>query len=80
MAAIYIRDLSQSTYERLKARAKQNRRSITQEAAMLLDVALSGHIPSQDLWERIDRIRERVTERYGTFSDSVPKIREDRQR
>jgi plasmid stability protein len=40
MASIYIRDLSPSTYKKLKERAKQNRRSITQEAAMVLDEAL----------------------------------------
>mgnify|MGYP000963585468 CR=1 FL=1 len=80
MPSIYIRDLSPSTYEKLKTRAKRNRRSITQEAAMILDVALSGHERSDEVWERIDRIREKITERYGTFSDGTAKIREDRER
>ena len=80
MASIYIRDLSPSTYKKLKERAKQNRRSVTQEAAMVLDEALGKQEQSKQLWERIDRIRERVTARYGSFSDSAPKIREDRRR
>jgi plasmid stability protein len=80
MASIYIRDLSPATYERLKERAKQNRRSITQEAAVVLDAALNKQEQSKELWERIDRIRERVTARYGSFSDSTAKVREDRKR
>ena len=80
MASIYIRDLSPSTYKKLKERAKQNRRSVTQEAAMVLDEALGKQEQSKQLWERIDRIRERVTARYGSFSDSAPMIREDRRR
>ena len=80
MASIYIRDLSPSTYKKLKERAKQNRRSITQEAAMILDGALSKQEQSKELWERIDRIRERVRARFGSFNDSAPEIRKDRQR
>jgi plasmid stability protein len=80
MGSIYIRDFSPSLYKRLKERAKQNRRSITQEALVIIEAALTERKPADHVWEEIDRVRERVSERYGSFGDSTAKIREDRRR
>ena len=64
----------------LKARAKRHRRSITQEAAYIIECALTESGDSKIAWQQVDRVREQVSERYGSFPDSVPSIREDRER
>ena len=80
MATVFIRNIDDAAYERLKARAKQHRRSITQEAAFIIELALAEPANSTTAWQRVDRVREQVSERYGPFPDSVPTIREDRDR
>lgn len=80
MATLYIRTLPQVIYRRLKERAKRNRRSLTQEAAVILEEALRKPERPEQVWETIDTLRERLRTRYGTFKDSAPLLREDRQR
>jgi plasmid stability protein len=77
---IYIRTLPTIIYERLKQRAKRNRRSVTQEAVVILEEALGKPDRPQEVWEIIDGLRERLRAQYGTFKDSAPLVREDRQR
>jgi len=80
MATIYIRTLPAGVYQRLKERAKRNRRSVTQEAAVILEEALRKPERPEQAWKTIDALRERLRARYGTFKDSAPLLREDRQR
>jgi plasmid stability protein len=79
MPSVTIRDLSEEAYERLRRRAEEHRRSLTQEAAYLLERAL--HEPAaRELWAQVDVVRERLQGRYGSFPDSAPGIRDDRER
>ena len=80
MPSVYIRNVPSPVYRRLKERAKHNRRSITREAAMILEEAVGSEDRPLEVWETIDRIRERLRVRYGSFPDSVTLIREDRGR
>ncbi len=80
MAAVTIRNLPDKVYERLKERAQHNRRSITQEAAWILETSLSETRAPGEAWAEVARVREMVGRRYGSFPDSVPGIREDRER
>lgn len=80
MATLYIRALPQAIYQRLKERAKRNRRSVSQEAPVILDEALRKPERLGEAGETIDTLRERLRTQYGTFKDSVPLLRNDRQR
>ncbi len=81
MATITIRNVSVEIYERLKESARSNRRSITQEAAFLIEQAVgTPGVREQAVWARVDRVREQIRNRYGSFADSAPLIAEDRQR
>ncbi|MGH7545427.1 MAG: FitA-like ribbon-helix-helix domain-containing protein [Gemmatimonadota bacterium] len=79
MASLTIRDLPREVYERLRQRAQRHRRSLTQEAAFLLERALDEP-DARALWAQVDVVRERLQGRYGSFPDSTPGIREDRER
>ena len=80
MPTIYMRNFPARMYKKLKERAEHHRRSVTQEAAIILEEVLNDNDRAERAWEQIDRIRERVSKRYGTFSDSSAMIRKDRQR
>ena len=81
MATITIRNISVEIYECLKERARSNRRSITQEAAFIIEQAVgSPGVRDQAPWVRVERVREQIRTRYGSFPDSAPLIAEDRQR
>ena len=80
MATVTIRDLSEETYRRLKDRAQRHRRSITQEAAWILEAALAEPATPTEAWAEVERVREMLRRRYGPFTDSTDDIREDRER
>lgn len=80
MATLTIRDLPEGVYERLKARAAANRRSATQEAARILEAALAEPVSAGEAWAEVERVREMVRQRYGTFADGAADVREDRDR
>ena len=81
MATVTIRNISAEIYDGLKERARRNRRSITQEAAFLIEQAVGAPgVREQAVWARVDRVREQIRNRYGSFADSAPLIAEDRQR
>lgn len=80
MANIYIRSFPTASFKNLKDRARRNRRSVTQEAARILEEALEEQTRVQRVWEQIDLIRKRLLRQYGSFSDSTLLIREDRDR
>lgn len=72
MATLNVKGLPDELYQRLKARAEQDRRSIAQEVSFLLSEALNAQ-PDQsimdleglgkDLWAGIDAVQYVRTER-----------------
>ena len=80
MPALTIRNLGGDVYARLKARARRNRRSITQEAAVIIEEAVRQAEPGASAWTEVDRLRETLRTKYGSFPDSAALIREDRER
>lgn len=76
MPSIQIRNLSEEAYTTLKVRAKVDRRSLQQEAAWVLETALSfrGGVHQPD-WRQVDTIRKQMRQRYGVLPDSTPLIR-----
>ena len=80
MATLTVRNIDDEVYERLKARAKAHRRSITQEAAYILERALEEAENPRAAWHDADRVRERIRDRYGSFPDSTDSVRADRDR
>ena len=79
MPSIQIRNLNQEIYEKLKQRAKKDRRSIQQEAVWIIETSLN-HLEKgrSDSWETADLIQKEMREIYGELSDSTPDIREMR--
>ena len=77
MPTITVRSVSDAAYGRLVARAERNRRSISQEAALLLEQALAADAGQG--WDLVDRVRERMA-RYGAFADSAFEVAQDRRR
>lgn len=80
MPTLTIRNLPPEIYDRLRERAKQHRRSITQEAAFIIEEAVGKAEAPQESWREVDRLRELIRSKYGTFPDSISLIREDRER
>lgn len=80
MPTLTIRDLPPEVYDRLRERAKRHRRSVTEEAAAIIVQALREAEGPQEIWRQVDRLREHIRSRYGTFPDSTPSTREDRER
>lgn len=86
MPAIQIRNLSEEAYKRLQQRAEQDRRSLQQEAAWILESALQSGAPwayfqvplHQPDWTHVNEVREKMQKRYGTLPDSTPQIRKMR--
>jgi plasmid stability protein len=75
MGSILVRGLDQKTIERLKERARLNRRSLQQEVKALLERAADTLTMRE-----ARRLSKRWTRRLGpgSFSDSARLIREDR--
>jgi plasmid stability protein len=80
MPSIQIRNLSEKVYGQLKKKAKEDKRSIQQEASWLLENALNFQklfFHAQD-WGKVDSIRERMAKEYGVLPDSTSMIRDMR--
>jgi len=75
MANALVRDLDDQVYERLKARAVGNNRSLEAELREIL-VAASKQVSMAEARARATEIRQRLMGR--THSDSAELVREDR--
>lgn len=75
MANALVRDLDDQVYERLKARAVGNNRSLEAELREIL-VAASKQVSMAEARARAAEIRQRLSGR--THSDSAELIRKDR--
>jgi len=85
VATLYVRDMPDKLYERLKKRAADEGRSISQEAVRLLRLGLLAARPRPDpefrAWlEWVTEQRERWAREGRKFPDSTTLIREDRDR
>jgi plasmid stability protein len=80
MASLTIRNLPPEVYARLRELARRHRRSVTQEAAFIIEEAVGRAEDPAEIWRQIDKVREVIRQRYGAFADSTPLVREDRQR
>ena len=80
MATLYLRDFPDDIYQQIKEMAKFHRRSISQEAVTVIEEAFKRSKKGLEIWDEIDLLREKIYARYGSFGDSAPLIREDRQR
>ncbi|MFA6373692.1 MAG: Arc family DNA-binding protein [Methanothrix sp.] len=76
MAQIIVRNLDDSVVERLKARARDNDRSLVAEVLHILEQSVK--VDSSRARQIALKIRERLKGR--TFPDSAELIREDRER
>lgn len=79
MATLYLRNMDDAVYRRLRERARKRRRSITKEALSILEDSL-GSREKSDIWGRVGLLREEARRRYGEFDSSAPLIRKDRER
>ncbi len=75
MAQILVRNLDESVIERLKARARNNGRSLEAEVRQILEQ--SAKVDMATSRRRIMEIRKKMEGR--SFIDSVELIREDRE-
>jgi plasmid stability protein len=77
MASVLVRDLDPAVVERLKARAKENGRSLQKELKVIVEAAAA-----QATWAEARVGAERIRRMLGgrRFSDSTELIREDRDR
>lgn len=81
MPNLTVRKIPKDVYKRLEENARRNNRSLNAEIVAILN--------DEDGWIRrrceiaavlpeLDRAREEFARRYGTLSDSVHLVREDR--
>jgi predicted transcriptional regulator len=76
MATLTIRQLDDEVYQRLRERARVNRRSLEAEVRQLLDDR-SSDLPA--LVEDLREFHERMVAKHGLLPDSVELIREMRR-
>lgn len=81
MPTLQIRDLPQEVYDSLTASAEANRRSLTQEATVILENNLLPLKRKLEKQKALDRLKELRPYFEGVTSDEiVTMIREDRDR
>ncbi len=83
MATLHVRNVPEGLYRRLQSLARQERRSLSAQAILLLEEAISqsGHRrePMSVILERI-RARREATRLPENWPGSVELLREDRSR
>ena len=76
MVDVKVRKLEEWVIETLKDRARRAGHSLEQELRRVLtEEALEAQ---RAAGHRLDALRREMSEKHGTFSDSTPLIREDR--
>lgn len=76
MAQVLVRDVEADILDKLKARAKRNRRSLEAELRVIFEAAAEE--PEVAMLAEVDRVRALFAGR--TFEDSAQLLREDRDR
>lgn len=80
MANMTVRDIPDETYERLKALAERDHRSLSAEVIVALDQLIAQDTLHQQRAQALQRIIARRQELPPTDVDSVELLREDRAR
>ncbi len=81
MPTLQISDIPQDLYDRLVISAEENRRSLTQQAIVLLEVAVNEEAKAGLKKESLNRLRQFKPFFNGvTTEDIVQAIRDDRDR
>lgn len=82
MANLSLRDVPDELYQKIKAIAEYERRSINQQILVLLEQSVQQHHPrpKAEVLERIDRRRKAIAARVGIMPDSTEQIAEERNR
>jgi len=80
MADILIRNMPQSVYEKLKERAKRDRRSIPAENVHLLEQLFDREEAHEQHRKAMESIIERTKQKHPLPIDSLTLLREDRNR
>ena len=78
MPSILISDVEEQTLDQLRQRAASHGRTPEAEAKAILEGLL--HIPSASVWDRVNAIRQELTDSKRSFGDSAELLREDRER
>lgn len=82
MPSLQVRDLPDHIYQQIVARAREERRSISQETIVLLAKALAlpleGDLDRKQLLQQI--AQEADSRRFAELPDPATLVREDRQR
>jgi plasmid stability protein len=79
MPDVLVRGVPDEILDALKQRARANRRSLQQEVLRILETS-AREAQAVDPAQVADAIRQRLARGGRSFSDSVPLIREDRER
>jgi plasmid stability protein len=83
MATLYVENVPKDLYEALRERAKRNRRSISGEVIVLLElnVATRKSLKSRrELFKTLERIRSRKPPGKAPFPTTEEMLRADRER
>lgn len=83
MHTLQIRNIPDELFEKIKRSAKRSKRSLTQEAIVLLDKALSTELDVGDASAKIEIVEEVSRNRKLTKEEAdlaIQWIREDRNR
>jgi plasmid stability protein len=76
MTEVRVRNVDNWIVESLRLRAKANGKSL--EAALRELLREEAMRPKRELRNELHRMRDVLSEKYGSFSDSATLIREDR--
>ncbi len=80
MATLHVRNVPDTLYEMLKARAQADGRSLSAEVLMILERALQRpHYSQRELLQNLQR-RQRFSPAKAGAPSSLELLREDRQR
>jgi plasmid stability protein len=60
MATLYVRDVPEKLYKRLRARARRNGRSLNAEVLELIDEAVQRELTSDEITERLAELAAEI--------------------
>ena len=60
MATLYVRDVPEKLYKRLRARARRNGRSLNAEVLELIDEAVLRELSSEEITERLAELAAEI--------------------
>jgi plasmid stability protein len=80
MPTLYLRDVPESLYTRLRRRARRNRRSMNAEAVAILQQALDGDLAETELMARLRKLQFHVPEGGPTEVELIRQGRDERER